>query len=91
MTGLPGGAVRRVTFQLSFVAAAASNQQPDASLVYGPVTKTFTGKRACWGMSPMVELGEVRSWSAAEAKLRGLGLVHSDGCLHICGLVTDIV
>jgi hypothetical protein len=39
----------------------------------------------------MVQLGEVRTWSDAEAKLHALGLVHSDGCLHLQGLVISIV
>jgi hypothetical protein len=47
MLGLFRGAVREVTFQLSFVAAPASNQQPGAaasSMVFGPDTETIASK-----------------------------------------------
>jgi hypothetical protein len=38
-----------------------------------------------------LNLGAARTWAAAEAKLRELGLVHSDGCLHLAACVTSVV
>eukprot|EP00878_Enallax_costatus_P005104 GHUV01005366.1.p1 GENE.GHUV01005366.1~~GHUV01005366.1.p1 ORF type:complete len:224 (+),score=44.12 GHUV01005366.1:924-1595(+) len=36
-----------------------------------------------WGYKQVVEIGQVTSWSETESVLRGKGLVHADGCLHL--------
>jgi hypothetical protein len=42
------------------------------------------------GNASLIKLGQISSWAAVEAKLRELGLVHSDGCLHITVVVRDV-
>jgi hypothetical protein len=44
-----------------------------------------------YGNHKLVDLGFISSWAAAEAKLRELGLVHSDGCLHMTITITDVM
>jgi hypothetical protein len=42
------------------------------------------------GYPKLVKLGNIGTWAAAEAKLRELGLVHSDGCVHMTITVTHV-
>ncbi|WIA23713.1 hypothetical protein OEZ85_000400 [Tetradesmus obliquus] len=93
MPRLPLGVVRSVEFKLCMVAAPVSNPQPGAagSLKLGPGTSTLTGGAGCiLGWPEVIQLGEIRAWATAETKLRELGLVHSDGCLHLAARVTRI-
>jgi hypothetical protein len=85
--------VHNVTFELSILSASGSNQQQQAAS-QAAVRRRAYGTRT--GDSDQVNLyavnlGQISSRAAVEVKLRELGLVHSDGCLHIKGLVTSIV
>jgi hypothetical protein len=53
-------------------------------------SSAFSRKAWGWGWGSLVKLGQVSSWAAVEAKLRQLGLVHSDECLHMQWLVTHV-
>ena len=66
-----------------------TNTSGTPSVVAGCPRSCLAGLSLDWGS--MLKLGQVSSWSAAEAKLRQLDLVHSDGCLHLQALVTNIV
>jgi hypothetical protein len=79
-------AVRHVTYFLKTLQTSSRHFD-----TVGPCTDTFyvgnlPGRDQC-----TVRLGQVSSWAAVEARLRDLGLVHSDGCLHLQGLVTNII
>ncbi|KAF6251460.1 hypothetical protein COO60DRAFT_1675745 [Scenedesmus sp. NREL 46B-D3] len=80
------GAALGVTQKITIVSAEAS----------GPVFQSSRIKSRVNGWrlednTAIVFLGEVSSLPAVEAKLRGRGLVHSDGCLHLQGLITNML
>uniref|UniRef100_A0A383W8I4 BACK domain-containing protein n=1 Tax=Tetradesmus obliquus TaxID=3088 RepID=A0A383W8I4_TETOB len=90
MLDVPSGGVRSATYKLSIAAAPGSqagNTKPDIEL--GPLTYTWTNEKGR-GNNKLVTFDALSNWQQAEAKLRQLGLVHSDGCLHLRGLVTNI-
>ncbi|WIA44209.1 hypothetical protein OEZ86_010525 [Tetradesmus obliquus] len=90
-TGTAAG-IRRVAISVGFktanVSSISSSDPCDAFKSEG----MFTSSVGCWsGMGyNLVQLGQVSSWAAAEAKLRGWNLVHSDGCIHLQGQVKSI-
>jgi hypothetical protein len=95
---LVDGNISSVSYSLTIKAASLAtprnNQQQHSaakSVGIGPVEAAFESNNPGKGSSDLVCFREISTWAAAEAKLRELGLVHSDGCLHIEGLVTKVV
>jgi hypothetical protein len=82
--------VHNVTFKLSVVSAPGRNQQQQPASTSPSQILTGGSGRRFWGQLQVIKLGNVSSWAAAQTKMRELGLVHADGCLHIKGLVTSI-
>lgn len=93
LAGVPDSCVRTVSFSLAVQTAAASStpnnrkQQPAVA----SVSCTLNAKgRNSFGWVDVVTGVQPITWAAAAAKLRKEGLVHSDGCLYIKGVVTRI-
>jgi hypothetical protein len=82
----------RVELQIAACGSSQDAQQQGVrkDVMLGPRVWCFTSNQG-HGRSNLVELGSVSSWAAAEAKLHELGLVHSDGCLHVTVGVKDVV
>jgi hypothetical protein len=89
-----GGSVCSARHKLVVAACGSSpaGQQQGAhnDRVIGPKVWSYTNGKG-YGERKLVKLGNIGSWVAAEAKLRELGLVHSDGCLHMTITFTDVV
>ncbi|KAF6254926.1 hypothetical protein COO60DRAFT_273200 [Scenedesmus sp. NREL 46B-D3] len=71
-------------------------QQQVARLAAGPNTEVFrqdSPQEGCMMSThrAVVHLGQLTGWSAAEAELQELGLVHSDGCLHLAVQVLSVL
>ncbi|WIA20604.1 hypothetical protein OEZ85_004988 [Tetradesmus obliquus] len=90
MLDVEPGTVRTATFKLSFTAAPGNPVEAGLDdVVVGTTRRSWTC--VCdVGDDRALSFGALSSWQQAEAKLRQLGLVHSDGCLHVTGLVTNI-
>jgi hypothetical protein len=92
--GLTDGSVCSVKHKLRIAACGSSpdGQQQGAhdDIVLGPRVRCHKSSEA-YGNHKLVDLGFISSWAAAEAKLRELGLVHSDGCLHMTITITDVM
>jgi hypothetical protein len=89
---VPDSYVRTVSFSLAAQTAAAStpnnrNQQPTVASV--SCTLNAQGRKS-FGWADVVKGVQPITWAAAASKLRKEGLVHSDGCLYIKGVVTRI-